>query len=59
MALANYVVMYLLLGAVIIGGTFDLWHVQVDQVVLATFIGATIGSTIPLYLQFSMGKKSH
>lgn len=56
MALANYVVMYFLMGAVIIGDTSDLWHVQVDQAVLATFIGATIGSTIPLYLQFRIGK---
>lgn len=59
MALANYAVMYVLLGAVIIGDTFGWWYVQVDQAVLATFIGATIGSTIPLYLQFRVNNKSN
>ena len=58
MALANYAVMYFLMGAVVVGDTSGWWHVQVDHAVLATFIGATIGSTIPLYLQFRMGNKS-
>ena len=59
MAFGNYLVMYFLMGVVITGDTFGLWHVQVDQAVLATFIGATIGSTIPLYLQFRIGNKSN
>ena len=57
-AITNYIAMYFLMLTTILGDTFDWWHVQVDPAVLATFMGATIGSTIPLYLQFSIGKKS-
>ena len=41
----------------ILGDALLGWKLEVDPAVLATFIGATIGSTIPLYLQFSVGKK--
>ena len=57
-AITNYAIMYVLMLGTIIGDTSGLWEFKIDQAVLATFIGATIGSTIPLYLQFSIGKKS-
>ena len=59
MAFANYFAMYFLMIMVIVGDTFNLWNFQIDQAVLATFVGATIGSTIPLYLQFRIGQKSN
>lgn len=56
-AIANYAIMYFLMLGTVIGDTLGLWEIKIDQAVLATFVGATIGSTIPLYLQFSIGKK--
>lgn len=53
----NYAIMYLLMFVTILGDALLGWKLEVDPAVLATFIGATIGSTIPLYLQFSVGKK--
>ena len=57
-ALANYAIMYGLLVATVLGDSSGWWHVAIDPAVLATFIGATIGSTIPLYLKFRMGNKA-
>ena len=49
--------MYGLMFTTILGDTFGWWHVEIDPVVLATFVSATLGSTIPMYLQFRIGKK--
>lgn len=56
-AIANLGIMYVLMLTTIAGDTTGLLHVRIDPTVLATFIGSTLGSTIPLYLQFSIGKK--
>ena len=55
--MTNYLVMYVLMFTTILGDTLGWWHVEIDPVLLATFVGATLGSTIPMYLQFRIGKK--
>ncbi len=56
LVMVNYAFMYILIVGVL-GNALDWWKFDIEPAVVATFVGATIGATIPLYLQFSIGPK--
>lgn len=56
LVMANYALMYILIAGVL-GNALDWWRFDIEPAVVATFTGATIGATIPLYLHFSINPK--